>query len=160
MEIWKDIPGYEGLYQITLSGKVRSLNYRRTGKIKELKFGLNTGYLCVILYKQGKRKLFRFHILVAMTFMGHIPDGHNSIVDHKNNNCQDNNLENLQIITHRKNSSKDIKRNLPTGVSIVRNKYKARIQIKGKNKHLGCFSTPEEASQAYQNELKLIKNHD
>ena len=92
-----------------------------------------------------------------MTFLNHVPSGHKFVVDHKNNNSLDNRLKNLQIITHRENSTKDRKRNLPTGVSFKGNKYQARIQINGKNKHLGYFLTPEEASNAYQNHLKLIE---
>ena len=41
MEIWKDILGYEGKYQVSNTGKVRSMNYNNTGKIRELKLKLN-----------------------------------------------------------------------------------------------------------------------
>ena len=98
MEIWKDIPGYEGLYQITLSGKVRSLNYNRTGKIQELKQILNRGYLQVNLSKKSKIRSFQIQVLLAMTFLNHVPSGHKFVVDHKNNNSLDNRLKNLQIM--------------------------------------------------------------
>ena len=161
MEIWKDIPGYEGLYQITLSGKVRSLNYwGKKDKIHEIKPGLYAGYLKLNLSKEGKRKHFGIHLLLAMTFMGHVPCGMDLIVDHINNNPLDNRLENLQIITQRENSSKDKKRNLPTGVirtpNSKKNPYQSLIKIKGKITRLGCFPTQEQASAAYQKALLTL----
>ena len=52
MEIWKDIEGYEGLYQVSNKGRVKSLNYRRTGKEGILQYSLDSyGYLKVTLHK-------------------------------------------------------------------------------------------------------------
>lgn len=158
MEEWKVIPGYEGLYEITTDGRVRSLNYMgKKGKIQELKLGLHKKkYFRVILGKNGSNKLFLIHQLVAMVFLGHIPKGHELLVDHINSNSFDNRIENLKITTHRGNLSKErtVKSGLPVGVSKYRGKYTSRIRIKGKQIFLGCYSTPEEASQAYQKELK------
>lgn len=56
-EIWKDIKGYEGLYQVSNLGRVRSLNYGRSGKTKLLKQGITNGYKRVFLYKNGKGKI-------------------------------------------------------------------------------------------------------
>lgn len=157
MEEWKTIPGYEGLYEISTDGRVRNLNYyRKKGNVQELKPRLNGGYLKIWLFKKGKGKLFRIHVLLAMTFFGYVLNNHTLLVDHINNNPLDNKLENLQIITNRENSSKDKKGNLPTGVSIIGRKFRARIMIDGTKKHIGTFSTPEEASEAYQKELKNI----
>lgn len=157
MEIWKAIPGYEGLYEMTADGRVRSLNYYgKKDKIHEMKQVLNSDYLVVGLYKEGKRKYFGIHVLLAMTFLGHIPDGHTLVVDHINNIQLDNRIENLQIITHRENTSKDTKRNLPTGVYTNRNKFVSKIKIQGKQKCLGSFSTPEQASAAYQKALLTV----
>jgi hypothetical protein len=154
MENWKDIPGYEELYQITPSGKVRSLNYYgHTGNIGELKSKLNKGYLKVYLYKCGKGKLLSVHVLLAITFLGHVPNGYKQVVDHKNNNSLDNRLENLQIITQRENSTKDKKRDLPTGVYRKGSKLRSWIFINGRKKYLGYYQTQEEASAAYQKAL-------
>ena len=57
-EIWKDIIGYEGLYMISNYGRVKSLNYRYTGKeeiLKALKYG--TGHLFVRLCKNGVKEI-------------------------------------------------------------------------------------------------------
>ena len=95
-EIWKPIKGYEGLYEISNLGRVKSLNYKGTGKEKILKNTENgKGYLFVDLYKNGKIKKFRIHRLVLMTFkpiegMGKLD------VNHIDENKQNNSLENLE----------------------------------------------------------------
>lgn len=70
MEIWKDIDGYEGLYQISNEGNVKSLNYSHTGKERLLKPASNRGgYLHVQLCKDGKVKHHTVHRLVAQAFI-------------------------------------------------------------------------------------------
>ena len=89
MEIWKDIEGYEGFYQVSNYGRVKSLNYNRTGKAKELKQSINLGYKYVILYKDNKRKKFLVHRLVAQAFVPN-PNEYlevNHIDENKANNC-------------------------------------------------------------------------
>lgn len=69
-EIWVDIMGYEGKYQVSNTGKVRSLNYNNTGKIKELKLKVNKfGFLEVKLSKNNKTKDFMVARLVAEHFI-------------------------------------------------------------------------------------------
>lgn len=69
-EIWKDIIGYNGKYQISNTGKIRSMNYNNTGKIKELKQKLNKyGYYEVKLSKNNKTKDFMVGRLVAEHFI-------------------------------------------------------------------------------------------
>jgi hypothetical protein len=152
-EIWKTIPGYND-YEVSDIGNVRSLKFE---KVRGLEKCIVNGYFMVNLCKGGKRKTFHVHRLVAMGFLAHIPDGHNLVVDHINENPLDNRLSNLRIVTHRNNLSRR-KRDLPTGVSWNKRtkKYRAYIQIDGKQIHLGYFSTPEEASEAYQKALQEI----
>lgn len=57
-EVWKDISGYEGKYQVSNTGKVRSLDYHRQGIIKELALKNSRGYLIVGLMKMPKNFLF------------------------------------------------------------------------------------------------------
>ena len=87
-EIFKDIPNYEGLYQVSNLGNVKSLNYRRTKKERVLKTVVNgVGYLNVYLSKNGKIKTFTVHKLVCMAFLNHTPNGSKGLVaDHRNNN--------------------------------------------------------------------------
>lgn len=94
-EIWKDIEGYEGLYQISSLGKVKSLNYRHTGKEKILKLCKDKdGYLQVCLCKDGKVKCCRIHRLVASAFLPN-PDNLSEI-NHIDENKQSNCLDNLE----------------------------------------------------------------
>lgn len=69
IEIWRDIKDYEGLYQVSNFGRVKSLNYNHTGQEQILKPNKNKdGYLVVGLHKNGKSKQFRVHRLVGMAF--------------------------------------------------------------------------------------------
>ena len=100
-EIWKDIPEYKGLYQISNLGRVKSLNYNHTGKKRILSPGTSRGYLCVILCKNGKIKKFTIHRLVAMTFLEN-PDNL-PMVNHKDENKQNNSVSNLEWCTSQYN---------------------------------------------------------
>lgn len=102
-EIWKDIPGYEGLYQVSDYGRVRSLNYNKTGLVKELSMEITAGYYRVVLYKNGKRKKVFVHRLVVITFIGPIPRG--MVVNHINENRSDNRVSNLEIVTYKQNNN-------------------------------------------------------
>jgi len=168
-EIWKDIPNYEGYYQVSNLGRVKSLKRvvcRSDGsfhtlKEKLLKASINgVGYLATILSKDGKKKSFKVHQLVAMAFLGHEPCGYKIVVDHVNNDKLNNQVDNLQLTTSRHNVSKDIRRGASKyiGVSWYKNsnKWMASIRINGKQKHLGYFNDELDASKAYQNALKGI----
>ena len=92
-EIWKDIKGYEGQYQVSNLGRVKSLNYRGIGKEQILiPSKQTTGYLFVVLHKNGTRKTFTIHRLAAQAFI----ENHenlpcvNHIDEDKTNNCVDN----------------------------------------------------------------------
>ena len=93
--VWKDIPGYEGLYQVSDTGQVRTLNYRRTGQTKILKPGYTKdGYTIVVLCKDGKGKTYTVHRLVALAF---IPNADNlTEVNHKDENKTNNHVSNLE----------------------------------------------------------------
>ena len=105
MEIWKDVEGYENLYQISNLGNVRSLNYRNKGLVKNLTQTVNQyGYKTVILRKDGMQKNFKVHRLVAIAFLSRVKD--RNIVNHKDGNKLNNCLMNLEILkqsTHRTN---------------------------------------------------------
>ena len=168
MEIWKDIPGYYGKYQVSNEGRVRSLPKYNLRSTRILKQGNRNGYKGVFLYKAGKGKSFLVHKLVAMAFLNHKPDGFNEVIDHINNIPTDNRLENLQITTQRYNTTKDRKNkkgDLPTGVFLKKNNttknfYSARIRIDGKLVYLGNYNTPEEAHEAYLTKLKELEDND
>lgn len=101
-EIWKDIKGYEGRYQVSSFGNVRSLNYRRTGESKLMNCWVNSnGYIRVELQKPNVKKMV--HVLVAETFLGERPM-ENYEVDHINTIRTDNRPENLHWVSKSENS--------------------------------------------------------
>ncbi len=160
-EIWKYIDGYEN-YQISNFGNVKALakNTKMPNggimvrKEKLLKYWLNAGYYKIGLCKNGKRKTMQIHQLVAMAFLNHKPDGHKIIVDHIDNNPLNNKLENLQLISPRKNCSKDRINGSSKYVGVHWckniNKWISRIYINGKKKHLGIFDNELLASESYK----------
>ncbi len=99
VEIWKDVIGYEGKYQVSNTGKVRSLNYNNTHTIKELKPKVNKyGYLEVKLSKNNKTKDFMLGRLVAIHF---IPNPlFKEEVIHISKDPKDNSVENLMWAYH------------------------------------------------------------
>lgn len=102
MEIWKDIKGYEGLYQISNDGNVKSLNYHRTGKSKLLKTILcNNGYLYVTLSKNGKHDVRVIHRMVAEAFLDN-PDNL-PCINHKDEDKTNNHSSNLEFCTQKYN---------------------------------------------------------
>lgn len=107
MEEWRDVRGYEGLYQVSNTGKVRSLNYMHTGKIHQISpRTTKDGYQDVLLHKNGVRKLIRVHRLVAIAF---IPNPYNKPeVDHIDTNPSNNNVENLRWVTSLENKQNPI----------------------------------------------------
>lgn len=120
-EIWKDIIGYEGLYQVSNLGKVKSFPRKGTHELKEhiLKPGKNhKGYLQVKLTKNCIGKTIPVHRLVAKIF---IPNPNNlPQVDHIDDNKENNCVDNLQWITNSDNMAKAWK----TGVRTIEKTYK------------------------------------
>lgn len=167
-EIWKDVPDYEGIYQVSNLGNVKSLSrvvlrhgkYPFMCKEKNLYKGMTTsGYYYCNLKKNGNQKNFAIHQLVAMAFLNHKPNGYKLVVDHIDNNKLNNRLDNLQLISHRENISKDRKGTSKyTGVLWHKrdNKWMSYITVCGKRKHLGYFETEYDAHLAYQTALKQI----
>lgn len=102
-EVWKDIPGYEGLYQASDSGYVRGIK-RQGSKGGILSPRTNRGgYLQVSLRKQGGVKSYLVHRLIAMTFLQE--DSARVYVNHINGDKKDNRVENLEYCTASENAS-------------------------------------------------------
>lgn len=102
MEEWKDIKGYEGLYQVSTMGRVRSLP-RKNARGQQLKgrylkpLTTSDGYLCVRPFKGGKGRTILVHRLVAQAF---IPNPDNKpVINHKNEVKTDNRIENIEWAT-------------------------------------------------------------
>lgn len=168
-EIFKDIPNYEGLYQVSNLGNVKSLSRKVIKKNNSisftkdriLKYSINKhGYCFVVLSKNNNQKGYKIHQLVAMAFLNHTPCGFKLVIDHINDSKTDNRLENLQIVTSRFNCKKN-QTNYSSqykGVSWNKSKNKWQVEIKINNKRifLGRFTNEYDAHLVYQNKLKSI----
>lgn len=103
-EVFKDIAGYEGLYQVSNLGRVKSLGNDKSRKEKILRPGIRgNGYLLVILWKNGKRKNYLVHRLVSETFLDN-PDNL-PCVNHRDENKQNNCVSNLEFCTYQYNNT-------------------------------------------------------
>lgn len=170
VEEWRDVPGFEGYYQISNLGRVKSIPRKiknnggfYTSKEFNLKLSSRDGrYLNVNLYKNHSYKIFRVHTLVAMAFLNHkFNTKPKMVVDHINNNSKDNRACNLQIISQRVNAFKDSTQKRYSqfiGVSFSQSlqKWRARITVGGKERHLGYFSIEKDASDHYQKAIAKI----
>jgi hypothetical protein len=169
IEVWKPIKNYEGFYEVSNLGNIKSLSRvmnNSVGSFISKERFLSTkktkhGYLEVFLSKHGNTKCFLVHRLVASSFFHKDLTSRFIVVNHKNFIRTDNNLENLEIISQRENTNKKhIKSSSKyTGVSYRKDsdKWRATILVNGKAKSLGSFITEIEAHFAYQEELASLQ---
>jgi len=164
-EIFKDIKGYEGLYQASNLGNIKSLTKKATnGRVVKgciLKPSISKGgYKRVTLCIGYKRYYKSVHQLVAIAFLNHIPNGNKLVVNHIDFNKVNNKIENLEIVTNRTNSNrKHIESTSKyTGVSWHKstNKWHSQITINGRTKSLGLFDCELKAHYKYEEILKSI----
>lgn len=115
IEVWKDIEGYEGRYQVSNKGRVKSLPrklwngegwFDYEGKIFTPRLD-NHKYPMVDLTTKGKTKIYRIHRLVAKAFIPN-PNGYN-VVNHIDCNTENNNVDNLEWCTHKHNTQHALK---------------------------------------------------
>lgn len=128
-EIWKYVPGFENMYQVSNLGKVRSCDRtitccnKNSYQIKGQEMSLNDnghGYLFIHLSKNNHRQKFYIHRLVMLTFVGECPFGYE--IDHINGNKADNRLCNLRYVTH--------KENINNPITLIRNKIAAQKNVR------------------------------
>ena len=161
-EKWMDVVSFEGIYKVSDMGRIKSIKF---GKARILSLSGDTkGYQCCMLYKNKIRSAGSVHQLVAMSFLGHIPNGHTMVVDHKNGNPSDNRATNLRIVSKRENSTTCYRKDKGSFTSKFAGvyfnqrsgKWAANIQINGKQKYLGTYIVETDAANAYLSELRLI----
>ena len=122
METWKTIAGYEGLYQVSNLGRVKSLNYNHTGIERILMSRKNRGgYLYVNLHKDGQRKTITVHRLVATAFISN--PRNLETINHKDEVKTNNTVSNLEWMSIKDNNNYG-----------TRNKRLSETQINDKNK--------------------------
>ena len=149
-EIWRDIEGYEGLYQVSNMGRVKSLGNDKNRKEKILKPGMNNyGYLQVGLHKEGKRKIFQVHRLVAQAFIPNpeeLPE-----INHKTEIKTDNRAEFIEWCDHRYNMNYGT-RNERAGKNMVQTKIKKGLA----DPELCGFTNKKRDSLYYQKNREKI----
>ena len=155
MEIYKDVIGYEGIYKVSNLGNVKSLIGNNEKILKLCRNG--GGYSTVNLHINSIMKTRTVHQLVAGAFLNHKPSRYELVINHKDFNRNNNNVNNLEIVTTRENANqKHLKSSSQyTGVSWDknRNKWSSQIVINKKLKFLGRFINELDASEAYQKAL-------
>lgn len=171
MEVWKEVKGYEGLYEISTFGRIKSMERIKLNQgkhpfiqkeriLKQCKNG--NGYLNVSLNKNSNEYKIETHKLMAYNFLNHEPQKHKLVIDHIDNIRENNKLDNLQIISNRENCSKDKKTGTSKFVGVYfskkKNRFISEIRIGKVKKYLGSFNCEIEAHLSYQKELKSIEN--
>jgi len=156
-EIWKDVKGYESKYCINEKGFVKS----KINNIIMKQTINNNGYYCVSLSDGKRRKTYDIHLLLSINFLNHTPSNTSKLVcDHIDNNKLNNKLSNLQLITHRKNLSKDRKNKTSKYTGVSKHKscdmWVSQIHINGRKKYLGLFRSEYEAYLEYKKELNKL----
>ena len=141
-EIWKDIEGYEGIYQVSNLGRVRSLDryiikphpkngvptrYFQRGRVIVL-YPCSNGYINIVLQAKGVYKHFMVHRLVAKAFVSGYFEG--AEVNHKDFNRQNNRADNLEWLTHSDNQKYDNDVTASATERAHRDKRKPIIQMK------------------------------
>lgn len=156
-EIWKDVLGYEGIYQISSLGRVRSLSRQMfngkgyfNSKEKFLIPRITTkGYYSFSLTKKNKTTDFLTHRLIAVAFIEN--PFNKRTVNHKDSVRTNNSISNLEWASYRENHchrvSKIAKSSKFVGVCFHKatKKWESNICVSGKLIHLGIYKTEEEA---------------
>jgi hypothetical protein len=160
MEIWNEIPGFNGKYQASNLGNIKNVH---RNKLLSPSVGIG-GYLRVDLTLPDKtRRNFRVHQLVAMAFLNHVRQGFMLTVDHIDFDRVNNRVENLRIVSARDNSVRSALNNpnktskyLGVHFCKQKKKYVAKIIKEGKKFYLGSFVNEKDAHEAYKEmELKI-----
>lgn len=154
-EIWKWFPEWEGFYEISSYGRVRSV---KSGRIIKT-FVDNHGYIKVHICKLKRQGCYRLNVVMARVFLNHLPCGNKLVVIYKDGDKTNNRADNLLIaqngvhkfIGPMKKMKKSKYSDYP-GVTIdkITGKWRAYLSIDHKERAIGTFKTEEEAAEAYR----------
>ena len=130
IEEWKDIEGYEGLYQVSNLGRVKSLERTRTIRIPEKILSLSSidayGYNVVCLSKDGVQKRLTIHRLVGSAF---IPNPNNyPCINHSDEIKTNNKSNNLEWCSYEENNNHGTRNNRISNTLKVTNQRKRRLR--------------------------------
>lgn len=139
-EEWMPVVGYEGLYIVSNTGRVKAINYHREKKEKLLTIYDCKGYKFVHLYKKGNPRKGQIHRLVAMAF---IPNPNNyPIINHKDENPSNNNVENLEWCDYKYNANYGNR-----SIKIGAKKNKRIIQLTKDGEYIREYASFKEAQE-------------
>jgi hypothetical protein len=169
-EVWKPIPGYEGLYEVSSWGSVKSVQRFVNGRSnslhpvaeKELKINYCGDYPQICLSKNHKKKTYRIHRVMDFVFLDGLLEDY--VVNHIDGNKFNNYYKNLERVNRRENSSHFFKStektSMYTGVSYDKSKPKkpwvASIHIEGVTKKVGNLLSEKDAYDVY---LSLLEEY-
>ena len=159
-EFWVKIKDYEGLYEVSNFGRIRSFKRKNPKILKSFK---PSGRVQVSLSKNGTIKHYLIHRLVISSFIE--PPKYNYDVDHIDGNCFNNNLLNLRYCNRRENITyyreKQASSSKYVGVSWskLRKKWVSYIRINNSLINLGFSDSEEEASEFYKKALEKLANN-
>jgi hypothetical protein len=154
MEIWKDVSGYEGIYQVSNHGRVKSSMFNKEKILKQNKS--TNGYFMIGLWKEKKQSIHLVHRIMYESFHG-IKSCRKYVIDHIDNNKLNNKLSNLQYITNRENSSKDKKSKTGhSNIYLNSGAYLVRMRINNVKKSIGTFKNIEDAINYRNNYINSL----
>jgi hypothetical protein len=159
-EIWLPVEGYEGYYEVSNLGRIKSLSriVPITNRVLKEKFNSmhlkRDGYHSVLLRKPGVKKTISLHRIVAKAFLENFEN--KKVVNHIDGNKLNNRIDNLEWVSHRENSCHYYSKiNCGTLIGVHyrkdRNTYTAHIHVNGTKIWIGQYDTKEKAYEARLN---------
>lgn len=171
-EQWRPVVGYDDLYEVSNLARIKRLSApvphpvcgyirRKERIVKQHK--KKDGYWKAILSKNGIHETPSVHLVVWDAWGDESRHKPGYVIDHDDNNKDNNGISNLKLITQRLNASKDRRRKHSKYLGASKHSsnakcWEANIFMDGKKKRLGLFYTEEEAAAAYQSALQKFEN--
>lgn len=171
MEKWREIKGYEGYYEVSSLGRIRSMdrvvvysNKRKYTYKSKIRATSNSEYRLIALSKHGVVKMFKVSRLVAIHFLKEVKG--KEIVNHKDGDKHNDNIKNLEWCTYSENSLHAFETGLKTKKNKVsgvffhkeRGKWCSYLYRNNKNIFVGRFKTENEAIKEREKKIKEYEN--
>ena len=162
-EVWKDVKGYEGLYQVSNMGRVKALNYHREHREKILTSSIKKGYYTIGLCKNGKQRTYFIHRLVAIAFV----EGYEEelVVNHIDGDKLNNQYTNLEWCTISENTKhafdKDLggfKNTQVKASKLGAEKRKMKISVYKDGIYINTYESKQDCAKALNVNEKTIYN--